>query len=121
MNEAVLAERIPRAQKDTQEEDRANTRPTQGLGQTLGVTVDWLGIWENEVPLLGKERETHLEWEEPRNGVLEALGQGLTSWHPGGRLRGPGQASLQPVLGRRGETELKSMAWWGLQGCSGYF
>lgn len=53
-------------------------RPTQGLGQTLGVTADWLGIWENEVPILGKKRETHLEWEKPRNGVLEALGQGLS-------------------------------------------
>lgn len=40
MNEAVLAERIPRAQKHTQEEDRANMRPKKGLGQTLGVTVD---------------------------------------------------------------------------------
>ena len=78
MNEAVLAERILRAQKDTHKEDRANMRPTQGLGQTLGVIVDWLGIWENEVPLLGKKRETYLEWGKLRNGVLEALGQGLS-------------------------------------------
>lgn len=78
MNEAVLAERILRAQKDTHKEDRANMRPTQGLGQTLGVTVDWLEIWENEVPLLGKKRETYLEWGKLRNGVLEALGQGLS-------------------------------------------
>ena len=78
MNEAVLAERILRAQKDTHKGDRTNMRPTQGLGQTLGVIADWLGIWENEVPILGKKRETHLEWEKPRNGVLEALGQGLS-------------------------------------------
>lgn len=36
MNEAVLAERILRAQKDTHKEDRANMRPTQGLGQSTG-------------------------------------------------------------------------------------
>lgn len=46
----MLAERILRAQKDTHKGDRTNTRPTQGLGQTLGITADWLGIGRMRSP-----------------------------------------------------------------------
>lgn len=82
MNEAVLAERILRAQKDTHKGDRTNMRPTQGLGQTLGVTADWLGIWENEVPILGKKRDPSRvgkakEWGSGSTGARSVL---MASW-----------------------------------------
>ena len=51
-----------------------NARPGPDTGHYSGLAGDR----ENEVPLLGKKRETHLEWEKPRNGVLEALGHGLS-------------------------------------------
>ena len=71
-------ERTLRAQKGTHQEDRANMRPTQDLGQALGTREDWLEIWTNESSLLGRQRETCLGWGKPRNGVLQAPGQGLS-------------------------------------------